>query len=76
MEDPFSYRPTKSGDVQIFRGGTIVVTLRGRAAEKFLATVGIASEEAQQHAMARVTGNYKRGNERQVPAKLTGRRRR
>ena len=45
--------------------------LRGRAAERFLADVESGDPQA---VMARVTGNYKRGNERLVAGK--GRRRR
>ena len=60
----FSYRATKDGEVAIQRGGQVVTRLRGVAARAFLAEVDGADQVAQQQAMARVTGNYKRGNER------------
>lgn len=59
----FTYRATRGGEVHIHRAGTLVTTLRGPAATRFLAQVEGASPTAQQQRMARVTGNYKRGNE-------------
>jgi hypothetical protein len=56
----FIYETRKSGDVVIRRRGVIVTTLRGRSAAKFLTDVDGADP---QQVMARVTGNYKRGNE-------------
>jgi hypothetical protein len=60
----FSFRTTKTGDVTILRGGLTVTRLRGAAARKFLAQVAGLPPAGQQQVMARVTGNYKRGNER------------
>lgn len=54
----------KSGDIVISHHGREVTTLRGSAAADFLAD-GAGDVDAQQ-LMARVTGNYKRGNERQA----------
>lgn len=47
--------------VEITHEGRLAATLRGPAAMKFLADVERADP---QQVMARVTGNYKRGNER------------
>jgi hypothetical protein len=41
-----------------------VTTLRGAAADVFVARMACLSADERQQAMARVTGNYKRGNER------------
>jgi hypothetical protein len=60
----FSYRARKSGEVELLRHGKAVTTLRGDAAADFLSEVAGASEEEAQQLMARLTGNYKRGNER------------
>jgi hypothetical protein len=60
----FSFRAAKGGDVTILRGGSAVTLLRGDAARRFLADMRDASFAEQQQAMARLTGNYKRGNER------------
>ena len=58
----FSYRATKDA-VRISRHGREVTVLRAKAASQFLAKAQSASEEAIQQLCARVTGNYKRGNE-------------
>lgn len=47
--------------VEIRHDGRLAVTLRKAAAVKFLEDV---ERGDPQHVMARVTGNYKRGNER------------
>jgi len=60
----FTYKRSGDGEVAISRQGRVVTTLRGRAAQVFLAEVEGAPMDAQQQAMARATGNYKRGNER------------
>ena len=59
----FTYRVTAKGVVHISRGGREVVTLRDKVAAKFLAKASGASVEALQQLCARVTGNYKQGNE-------------
>ena len=59
----FSYRSTSKGEVRIFRSGREVVILRAKASAKFLARAEGASSEEIQQLCARVTGNYKRGNE-------------
>jgi hypothetical protein len=63
-ERSFTYREQSNGAVAIFHGGTLATTLRGDEAKKFLKKAEDASSEAQQQLMARLTGNYKRGNER------------
>jgi hypothetical protein len=60
----FTYRATKQGGVRIQRRGRLVVTLRDREAQEFLAEIDGGDPAARQRLMARVTGNYKRGNER------------
>jgi hypothetical protein len=68
LDDPFDYRVTKSGQVLISRGGRQVVTVAGARAARLIATLESAKangdEDAAQLALAKVTGNYKRGNER------------
>lgn len=59
----FSHRATAGGAVLISRAGREVVTLRGKAAARFLAKAEGATHEAVQQLCARATGNYKRGNE-------------
>ncbi|TAG78341.1 MAG: hypothetical protein EAZ21_12955 [Betaproteobacteria bacterium] len=60
----FSNRQSKNGDVSIDRQGRSVTTLRGKAAIDFIDEVEGLEHSEQQQLMARVTGNYKCGNER------------
>lgn len=60
----FAYRVRKSGDVEVLHHGALATTLRGAAAVDFIAEIGSCEPPAAQQLMARVTGNYKRGNER------------
>lgn len=64
QERPFSFRETRDGKVFISWHGKHAVTLQGAAAEKFLAAMPAADADHAQLLMARVTGNFKRGNER------------
>lgn len=59
----FSFRASGESAVRILRHGKEVTILRGEAARKFLAKAAGANEAAIQQLCARVTGNYKRGNE-------------
>lgn len=59
--DGFVYEVRSNGTILIKHHGRLATTLRGSAAAKFLVEVGDGDE---QEVMARVTGNYKRGNER------------
>ncbi len=60
----FAFEVTKDGDVLIFHHGRPAATLRGRIASRFLSDVEDVDLATQQQLMARLTGNYKRGNER------------
>lgn len=60
----FTYRLRKNGDVEILRHGRQASMLRGAKAKGFIAEVEAASPAEAQQRMARLTGNYKRGNER------------
>lgn len=59
----FEWTENKGGDVIITHNGRKAATLRGQRADDFLAEV---SQGDAQELMARLTGNYKRGNERQA----------
>lgn len=60
----FTFRARKTGEVQVLRHDTLAATLRGAAAMEFLAEVADCGHSDAQQLMARVTGNYKHGNER------------
>ncbi len=63
-EDVFSYLSTKDGRVLLYYEGKIVKTLGSNHAQKFLAQSENLDGKDAQLIMARVTGNFKRGNER------------
>ncbi len=63
-EEVFSYRATKDGKVFLYWYGKQVKTLKGSAAQDFLEDVVDLDQREAQLVMARVTGNFKRGNER------------
>jgi hypothetical protein len=65
-ELPFAFRETKSGLVHITYQGSQVTTLSGKAAQRFLSAVEGADDHTAQLAMAKATGNFKRGNEKQA----------
>lgn len=68
---PNGFEFTVTGErVEIRHHGRPAATLRGLAAQKFL--VDVESRDPQQ-VMARVTGNYKRGNERMGRPRSPGR---
>ena len=60
----FSWRSTRDGLVFIAWRGREVTTLKGTAAARFMARVEKVDAAEAQLEMARVTGNFKRGNER------------
>lgn len=68
-EDPspelgFTWRANKKNEVTILHRGRTAAVLRGRVALDFLADAESLAPADLQQLMARLTGNYKRGNER------------
>ena len=63
-EQVFTYRATKDGKAFIYWNGKQVMTLKGKDASRFLARVENLNERDAQLVMAKLTGNFKRGNER------------
>jgi hypothetical protein len=62
-DDPFDWRVTKDGRVLASRAHRQVAVIAGAQADR-LRPVLEGDPDAAQQALARVTGNYKRGNER------------
>lgn len=60
----FTFRLKKSGEVEVLHRGKLASTLRGADAVDFIAEVESGEFADGQQLMARLTGNYKRGNER------------
>lgn len=66
-DEPFSYRVTKDNTVFLDYNGRQVKTLKGTEAEKFLKRISSADTISEaQLIMAKITGNFKRGNERKT----------
>ncbi|MCJ8005928.1 hypothetical protein ACFFF5_05675 [Lederbergia wuyishanensis] len=64
-ESPFTYRISKNDTVFIDFNGKVVKTIKGKEAEKILTKIkSAASEKEVQLILAKITGNFKRGNER------------
>jgi hypothetical protein len=66
--DPFDHHVTKDGRVRVARGGRVVVTVAGAAADRLAVALARAEErgddDAVQLLLARATGSYRRGNEK------------
>jgi hypothetical protein len=63
-EDLFAYQTTKDGKVLISWQQRQVMILKGEKALKLLAQLEGADRRQVQMLLAKVTGNFKRGNER------------
>jgi len=64
FDNPFNFSKTKDSKIIIRRSGKTIKILGVSQSGKFLERISGKSEEAIQIELARVTGNYKRGNER------------
>jgi len=63
-DEVFTYRITKDKKVFVSYEGKQVTILSGKKAEKFINDIENAEGKKAQLIMARVTGNFKRGNEK------------
>lgn len=64
-EKPFSYKITKNGSIFLEFNGRVVKVLKGKEAKKFLESMqAVKDEKEEQLILAKITGNFKRGNER------------
>jgi hypothetical protein len=67
-EELLSYRITKNGKLFVHwhgKRGKREIILKGARAENLIRNLPAMTPEQQQLALARATGNFKRGNERQ-----------
>ncbi len=62
----FAYRVTRDGRVLISWRGRLVTTVAGAAAARLRVRLADAGPQDVQLALAKATGNFKRGNERRV----------
>lgn len=63
-EEVFGYRTGKDGKVFISWEGKQVMILKGKEASRFLGKIQGLEHKKAQLVMAKLTGNFKRGNER------------
>ena len=68
-EEVFTYRITKDKKVFISYEGKQVTTLSGKKAEDFIEKIEDADSKEAQLILAKVTGNFKRGNEKLFKSK-------
>ncbi len=63
-EEPFSYKITKDNKIFIYWNGKQASILKGKESEQFLLKIQDKDIKEVQLIMAKVTGNFKRGNEK------------
>ena len=69
-DDVFSYKLTKDGKVFISWYGKQVTILSGNKAKKFKMDINDADAKRRQLIMAKITGNFKHGNEKDNKHKI------
>lgn len=62
--EPFTYQLTKDGAVRIAYEGKVVTVVTGKPAARLMTAIASAEPHRIQLALAKATGNFKRGNER------------
>ncbi len=69
-EEQFTYKSTKDGKLFVYWFGKLVRTFSGPEAQSIIAEIGASSSDSDvQFALASVTGNFKRGNEKNAKKK-------
>jgi hypothetical protein len=65
-EEPFAYQITKKGTVVIYYGGKQIKIVKDREAERLIARIKEVEDNITkvQLLLAKITGNFKRGNEK------------
>ncbi len=63
--EPFSFQITKDKKVRIFYKNNEVKIISGKSAINFISKIEIFPIKEQQLMMAKITGNFKHGNERE-----------
>ena len=64
VNEVFTYQISKEKKVFIYWSGKQVKVLKGKEAQKFISKIIGLDDKGIQLVMAKVTGNFKRGNER------------
>ena len=63
-EEIFSYKKGKDDKVIVYWNNQQVMILRNKMAQKFIKQIEGLDDREKQLVMAKITGNFKRGNER------------
>ncbi len=63
-EKPFSYKITKDKKILLYWHGKQVSILRGKQSQRFIEKIKNADTKEEQLIMAKITGNFKHGNEK------------
>jgi len=65
-EEPFDYQITKKGTIVIYYEGKQIKNIKDREAERLIARIKEVEDNitAVQLLLAKITGNFKRGNEK------------
>jgi hypothetical protein len=63
-DEPFDYDITKDKRVLLYWQGKLIKTLAGKQAQKFISQIEGLDSQMSQLLLAKVTGNFKRGNEK------------
>ncbi|MFS1513092.1 hypothetical protein VQL36_11735 [Chengkuizengella sp. SCS-71B] len=63
-ENPFSYKITKANKTMIYWDNRMIKTLSEKESKKFLSNIEGKDDYAIQLILAKLTGNFKRGNEK------------
>lgn len=66
LTDKFDYSTTKDGKVLVSYLGKQVMTVKGSRAQLLLAELEAADDFGVQDILAKLTGNFRRGNERKA----------
>lgn len=64
MNEPFTYKITKDNRVLIYRNNGLIKIIKGRLSLDFIESISRSDSELIQLKLAKITGNYKRGNEK------------
>jgi len=62
----FSFKATKDEKVMIYYSNKLIMTFSGKKGSALLKKLSSKNEEEQQMILAKLTGNFKRGNERNL----------
>lgn len=63
-KEPFSYKLTKDKKILIYWNGKQVLILKGKESQRFLDKIKSADVKEVQLILAKITGNFKHGNEK------------